>query len=180
MKKRKFQWVKSEKIGQIETLDKILVEDGVEFYIFDVKNQKEKGNRMSSLHIGKGANMLKEIVSDADLLNPDLLNNKDAVRPNAKQRVQAQVPKQYGISNLIADQLNKGNQLLTIKLELPILKVEFFNMIQETYPETILTLTDIIYEKYINQEHIKESVKKELLKFYNTTDIVNIETNDAD
>ena len=82
------------------------------------------------------------------------------------KKVKSQEGDDYTITNLIQDQLKKNQHEISIDIKIPIIKLELFGILQDSYPKIFDVLLKTITSKYINQESLYNQLKDKLGVYY--------------
>lgn len=159
----KYQWLKGDHFGTVETYKDIIVDDNIEYILF------ESGRRIA---LGMVGNYIGKMEGDKTLVDADLyVNNTPSggttqQRSNVVNQTQSPVNTGFTVKSLIEDQLKKNKQHITVTVSVPVLNKEHFNFLQDSQPDVLDDLVSIIVTKYINKEAIKESLMEKIQDFY--------------
>ncbi len=179
MEKRKFQWVKGDRLGKTEFYKNTIQENGIDYLAF------ESGKRVTTDLIGDyivelGENGEQFISSD--IFQPQTILNSDVAPKQTTKKKTNTKADNYSLSDLIKDQLDKNNEFIKINIDIPVLKKDLYKMLMDTNSDLLNDLTKIVILKYINRDSIEESVKKKMNLYYSgkedfeKTDFIDIVT----
>lgn len=182
--KRRFQWVLGEKQGKIENYKRTVREAEIDYIEFD------SGARATTDLLGE---YIVEITEDGepfinssqfkpDIIKPGIVEsapkiNQQASSLNKKSNTKSD---NFSLSDLIKKQLDKNNEYIEIKLNIPVFKKDLFEILKDTHEEILTDLTKIIISKYINKEAIEELVKNNLTSYYTDDTIFDIKIIEKD
>jgi len=175
MSENKYQWIKGDSIGKVETLKEIITVEGKEYVLFN-SNKRVARNVLNEYLVEYNdggdiyidSRMLDESVNIPPLISNSKANNTSTGRLNKEQTKSDQ----FTLTDIINRQLEKNNEIITIEIEVPVLKKEYVDMLIDTNPSVIDDLTKIVMSKYINKEELEKIINDKINSFYSRAKII--------
>jgi hypothetical protein len=164
----KFEWVKTERTGEVCYFSEIISEGGDEYILFT------DGSRVNSSLLGdvvlihdKNAEILGDLLSNPPVSNPQPQNQNPA--PLSKPTPQPQPQKNVEIDPVKAiltkTKRKKQNLNLTISVNLP--SKDLYLVVKENFPNMDDVLLEDVMDQ-IKEKALRDSLKKELNVLYST------------
>jgi hypothetical protein len=163
---KRYQWVRGEKLGNVEIFKEEKEEAGVAWIYF------ESGARIKSELLSE---FLLE-VSEADLANNPIHGNNstnplDTLNPlgNSSPVQTAQAAPKSPVRQLLEKQAKKNVEEINLLIEMPIPKRSIYEVIRDSYDdgEVDKELTSMLLENLSNEE-TKEQLKKAVINLIET------------
>lgn len=158
----KYRWIKGDRFGTYEIY----------------KDEKQDGENIY-INFHSGRRIDKKVISEFLEITTDYEdNNYDELTHSTKNDKKVNTIKNdsgFTIKKLIADQLSKDKNTtnITISINIPILKKEYFEFLQDSNEDVLNDLINIIDEKYIDKNFLKKIVYDKINIYYNTNQNIN-------
>jgi uncharacterized protein YuzE len=173
MEKRRFQWLKGDMQGKIETYKTTIRENDVDYLLF------QSGKRVSTDLIG---DYITEISEDGEpFISSEIFNAGTVINtPPINKKVQQNNIKKsnlaISVEDIILKQLEKSDNKININIQIPLISNDFFKILSDAHNDILTDLIKIITAKYINKDNIEDTLKKEISKYYYNSDIIDLKT----
>lgn len=172
---KKFEWVKTERAGDICNFKEFESENGIEYACFT------DGTRIRTDLIGDIVLMHS---FDSEILGGDLIIEKDStiiqhlraeqpvrqepapIAPTPPERLESKNVFQDPVVSIL-DKSKKKVEKLTLVLNVKIPSADLYNVIKENFDNTEEVLLDNVMEQ-LHEKLLREAVKKEIQNIYST------------
>ena len=153
----KFEWVKTERAGDVCSFSHLQEEDGIEYIVFD-DNSRLKMELLGDvvlIHSNESEILGREILPIAVSHSPNVLNHV-TIR---------EVPSSMDPVVAILEKTKKKVQAINVTLNVKIPSPELYSVVRENFDNTDEILLENVMSQ-IQEKILREAVKKELQNIY--------------
>jgi len=176
--KHKFEWVKTERAGEVCTFTKFEQENGIEYVCFsdNTRIRTEFIGDIVLMHLYENEILGREVIVDNNqssllqhlrtetpLISPEPIHSPEPIIPVKLERTN--VFQDPVVS--ILDKSKKKIEKLTLTINVKIPSAELYNVIKENFDNTEEILLDSVMEQ-LHEKLLREAVKREIQNIYST------------
>lgn len=174
--KHKFEWVKTERAGDVCAFARFEQENGIEYVCFsdDTRIRTEFIGDIVLMHLFENEILGREIVIDNNQSSvlQHLRAETTYIEPEPIRLPEPTVPVKLERTNVfqdpvvsILDKSKKKIEKLTLTINVKIPSAELYNVIKENFDNTEEILLDSVMEQ-LHEKLLREAVKKEIQNIY--------------
>jgi len=174
--KHKFEWVKTERAGDVCTFSQFENENGVEYVCFNdnTRIRSEFIGDIVLMHLYENEILGREVVIDNNQspVLQHLRTETSYVTPEPVSLPEQSVPVKLERTNVfqdpvvsILDKSKKKIEKLTLTINVKIPSAELYNVIKENFDNTEEILLDSVMEQ-LHEKLLREAVKREIQNIY--------------
>ncbi len=162
-----FEWIKTEREGDICKFDHFLHENGIEYVVFQdtTRVRSDLVGDVILMHSHESEILGAETRPVVEPVNNSILNHVRAEQVPILPRVEPVVHKAIDPVKEIFDKSKKKTEKITLTLSLKILPPDLYHVIKENFDNT----DEILLQSAMDQIHdtiLREALKKELQTIY--------------
>jgi len=175
--KHKFEWVKTERAGEVCTFSGFEQENGVEYVCFNdnTRIRTEFIGDIVLMHLYENEILGREVLVDSQSPILQHLRAEQVIEPVTHEVIHSpEIPSKLEKTNVfqdpvvsILDKSKKKIEKLTLTINVKIPSVELYNVIKENFDNTEEILLDSVMEQ-LHEKLLREAVKREIQNIYST------------